>query len=125
MLMMKLAVLGVAAMMSVATNRVAKATGEEYTTTGRYYTCGEVITDDGNIWEYSQDTISEAPAYDNEPVYVVFNDMSTPDYIYDDEVVGVVRDTMTAIMDDLEAVLSDDFAVERDGNNMTIGLKEE
>ena len=125
MLMMRLAVLGVAAVMSVATNHVAKATGEEYVTTGRYYTCGEVITDDGNIWEYSQDTISEAPAYDNEPVYVVFNDMSTPDYIYDDEIVGVVRDTMTAIMDDLDAVLSDDFAVERDGNNMTIGLKEE
>lgn len=125
MLMMKFAILGMSAMMSMATNHVARETGEEYVATGRYYTSGEVVTDDGNIWEYSQDTISDHPAYDNEPVYVVMNDMNTPDYIYDDEVVGVVRDTMTAIMDDLEEALSGSFSVERDGNNMTIGLKEE
>ena len=123
MLIVKLAAIGMTAMMSMATNHTARMIGDEYTTSGRYYTCGEVITDDGNVWEYTQDVISNELAYDNEPVYVVMNVMGTPNNIYDDKVVGVVRDTMTAIMDELEAVLSDDFSVERDGNNMTIGLK--
>jgi hypothetical protein len=61
-----------------------------YITSGHYYTSGEVITDDGNIWGYSQDIISDAPSYDDEPVYVLMYDAGTPDNIYDDEVVGLV-----------------------------------
>ena len=94
-----------------------------YMLAGRYYTSGTVITEDGNMWGYSQDIISEKPSYDNEPVYALINDMGTPDNIYDDEVLGCVRDTATAIMDDLEVALSEDFSVERDGNEIKLGLK--
>lgn len=55
----------------------AEETPNMYITSGVYYG-GEVITDDGNIWEYSQDDVSE-----NENVYVVFNDNRT-ETIYDD-----------------------------------------
>jgi hypothetical protein len=61
-----------------------------YIASGHYYTSGEVITDDGNIWGYSQDIISDVPGYDDEPVYVLFYDAGTPDNIYDDEIVGLV-----------------------------------
>ena len=54
------------------------------------YKDGEVITEDGNIWGYSQDIISEAPSYDDESVLAVFDDAGTPDNIYDDESVGLV-----------------------------------
>lgn len=57
---------------------------------GHYYTSGEVVTEDGNVWGYSQDVISEAPSYDNQPVYVLMYDAGTPDNIYDDEIVGLV-----------------------------------
>lgn len=57
---------------------------------GHYYTSGEVITEDGNIWGFSQDIISEAPSYDNEPVYALIDDAGTPDHIYDDEIIGLV-----------------------------------
>ena len=57
---------------------------------GSYYTAGHVITDDGNIWDFSQDIISEAPSYDNEPVYALIDDAGTPDHIYDDEIIGLV-----------------------------------
>ena len=53
---------------------------------GRYYTSGELITNDGNIWGYAQDIISEEPSYDNEPVYAVFDNNGTPESIYDDVV---------------------------------------
>lgn len=61
-----------------------------YIAAGWYYTCGEVVTENGNIWGYSQDIISEQPSYDNEPVLAVFYDAGTPDNIYDDEIVGLV-----------------------------------
>jgi hypothetical protein len=61
-----------------------------YIVPGRYYTSGEVITEDGNIWGYSQDIISDSPSYDDEPVYALIYDAGTPDNIYDDEVVGLV-----------------------------------
>lgn len=57
---------------------------------GHYYISGEVITEDGNIWGYSQDIISDAPSYDNQPVYVLMYDAGTPNNIYDDEVMGLV-----------------------------------
>lgn len=62
-----------------------------YIVAGHYYTSGEVITEDGNIWGCSQDIISDAPSYDNQPVYVLLYDAGTPDNIYDDEVVGLVN----------------------------------
>lgn len=69
----------------------SKAEPKMYMVSGHYYTSGEVITDDGNIWGYSQDIISEEPSYDNEPVCVIFYDAGTPDNIYDDEIVGLVK----------------------------------
>ena len=61
-----------------------------YIVSGHYYSVGEVVTEDGNVWGYSQDIISDAPSYDNEPVNALFYDAGTPDYIYDDEIVGLV-----------------------------------
>lgn len=87
-----------------------------YIVAGRYYTSGEVITQDGNAWIYSQDVISEELSYDNEPIYALFDDMGTPENIYDDEILGVVLDRETAIYDELETALSANFSVERDGN---------
>ena len=92
---------------------------------GRYYLTtdlqGQVITEDGNIWNYTQDIISEEPAYHNEPVYIGFGDNGTPDIIEDDIIVGLVLDRETAIYDKLETALSESFTIERDGNNIKIG----
>lgn len=68
---------------------MVKSEPEMYIASGYYYTRGEIILDDGNIWDYSQDIISDAPSYDNEPVYVLIYDAGTPDCIYDDAVVGL------------------------------------
>lgn len=89
-----------------------------YIVAGRYYTSGEVVTQDGNAWTYSQDIISEEPSYDNEPINALFDDMGTPDNIYDDEILGIVLDRETAIYDELETALSVSFSVERDGNKI-------
>ena len=88
-----------------------------YIISGRYYTSGELYTEDGNTWEYSQDIISESPSYDNQPVYALINDMGTANK-FDDEVLGLVLDTETAIYDELEVRLSEEFSVERDGNQL-------
>ena len=91
---------------------------------GRYYfnadLQGQVVTDDGNVWEYTQDIISDEPSYHNEPVIVCFDDNGTADDIYDDSIIGLVLDRETAIYDDLEASLSESFELERDGNNIRI-----
>lgn len=55
-----------------------------YVVPGYYYARGEVVTEDGNIWGYSQDST------ENAPVYVIFHDMGTPSHIYDDEILGLV-----------------------------------
>ena len=91
-----------------------------YSASGRYYTSGEVITEDGNVWGYSQDVISERESYDNEPIFALFDDNGTPENIYDDEIYGVVLDRETEIYDRLEAELSTSFAVERNGNIISI-----
>lgn len=91
-----------------------------YITAGRYYTCGEVITEDGNVWTYSQDIISERESYDNEPVFALIDDNGTPSEIYDDEIYGVVLDRETAVYDELESKLSEVFTVERNGNILSI-----
>lgn len=89
-------------------------------TVGRYYINGSVITHDGNIWDYQTETISDEPSYDNEPVYVVFDNNGTETDIYDDIVIGLILDVRTAIYDELETELSKDFVIERDGNNIRI-----
>lgn len=93
---------------------------EQYMTTGRYYINGNVITHDGNIWDYQTEIISDEPSYDNEPVYVVFDNNGTETDIYDDAVIGLILDVRTAIYDELETELSKDFVIERDGNNIRI-----
>lgn len=101
-------------------NVVTEFTPPESTTyiiSGRYYTSGELFTEDGNSWEYSQDVISESPSYDNQPVYALINDMGTANQ-FDDEILGLVLDRETAIYDELEILLSEEFSVERDGNNL-------
>ena len=87
---------------------------------GRYYTCGELITNDGNVWEYAQDVISERESYDHQPVFAIFDDNGTPDNIYDDVVYGLVLDKETAIYDALEVSLSEAFTVERNGNVISV-----
>lgn len=91
-----------------------------YIVSGRYYTSGEVITEDGNVWGYSQDVISERESYDNEPIFALFDDNGTPENIYDDEIYGVVLDRETEVYDRLEAELSTSFTVERNGNIISI-----
>lgn len=104
-------------------NVVAEFNPVEHTTyivSGRYYTSGEVITEDGNVWGYSQDIISERESYNNEPIFALFDDNGTPENIYDDEIYGVVLDRETEIYDRLEAELSQSFTVERNGNIISI-----
>lgn len=91
----------------------------QYIAHGRYY-LDYVETDDGNLWGYTQDTISEKESYFGEPVYVVFDDNGTPGNIYDDPILGLVLDTETAIYDALEESLSESFTIERSGNEIRI-----
>ena len=91
-----------------------------YTAYGRYYTDGTVITDDGNIWDYSTDTISDKTPYDNMPIWIGFDDNGTPDEIHDDIILGAVYDRETAIYDALETALADEFELERNDNNIQI-----
>lgn len=118
-----LALVGATMLLSGCTKEpqiIAETKPTTYITAGRYYTCGEVITSDGNVWGYSQDIISEAPSYDDEPIYALFDDNGTPDNIYDDEILGVVLDRETAIYDELEVALSESFTVERNGNIISV-----
>lgn len=91
-----------------------------YTICGHYYINGTVITSDGNIWDYTTDTISNKPSFDNQAVYVAFDDNGTPDDIYDDIILGFVWDINTTIYDRLETELSEDFDIERNGNEIKI-----
>ena len=92
-----------------------------YTAYGRYYIDGTVITNDGNEWAYSTDTISDQTPTDAMPVWIGFDDNGTPTDITDDIILGLVYDRNTAIYDDLETALGDKFELERDGNNIHIG----
>lgn len=98
-----------------------KAESTRYTTYGRYYTDGTVITNDGNEWAYTTDTISDKTPTDAMPVLVGLDDNGTPDNITDDIILGLVYDRNTAIYDTLEKELSVDFEIERNGNNIKIG----
>ena len=98
----------------------SKAEPKTYTTYGRYYTNGTVITNDGNEWAYTTDTISDRTPTDAMPVWVGMDDNGTPDDITDDIILGLVYDRNTAIYDALETALSDEFEIERNGNNIKI-----
>jgi hypothetical protein len=97
-----------------------KVESTRYTAYGRYYTDGTVITNDGNEWGYSTDTISDKTPTDGMPVWVGFDDNGTPNEITDDIILGLVYDRNTAIYDALETTLSDEFVLEREGNNIKI-----
>lgn len=92
-----------------------------YTAYGRYYTNGTLITNDGNEWAYTTDTISNQTPYDTMPVWAALDDNGTADIVEDDVILGLVYDRETAIYDDLETALGDKFELTREGNNIHIG----
>ena len=94
-----------------------------YTAYGRYYTDGTVITNDGNEWAYSTDIISDRTPTDAMPIWVGFDDNGTPADITDDIILGLVYDRETAIYDELETALGEEFEITREGNNIHIGGK--
>lgn len=91
-----------------------------YTAYGRYYTNGTVITNDGNEWGYTTDSISDKTPTDAMPVWIGFDDNATPNDITDDIILGLVYDRNTTIYDDLETALSESFTIERNGNDIKI-----
>ena len=93
---------------------------EQYVTIGRYYVDGSIVTYDGNVWGYQTEIISDEPSYNNEPVYVVFDDNGTETDIYDDVIIDLMLDVRTAIYDELEIELSKEFVLERENNNIKI-----
>lgn len=106
--------------LAVGCTKTPKVETTRYTAYGRYYTNGTVITNDGNIWDYTADTISDKTPTDAMPIWIGFDDNGTPNKVTDDIILGLVYDRNTAIYDDLEAALSDKFDIERDGNNIKI-----
>ena len=84
-----LAILCILCCFSGCTQRETEHT--TYFVSGTYYTSGQVITEDGNVWLYSQDIISETTSYDQQPIIALFGDNGTPDNIYDDEIYGLVH----------------------------------
>lgn len=108
------------ALMGCTTEATAPKVHTRYTAYGRYFTDGTVITDDGNVWDYATDTISDQTPTDAMPIWAGFDDNGTPDDITDDIILGLVYDRNTAIYDALETALSDSFKLERDGNNIKI-----
>ena len=103
-----------------STDVVQEVEHTRYTAYGRYYTEGTVITNDGNEWSYSTDTVSNKAPYDAMPVWIGFDNNGTAD-ITDDIILGLVYDRETAIYDALETALGEEFQLERDGNNIQIG----
>lgn len=117
-----IALIGIAMLLGGCQGKSAEPEPEHttYIAQGRYYICGEVVTEDGNVWNYSQDIISERESYDYEPVFALIDDNGTPSEINDDEIYGVVLDRETEIYDELERELSKAFVVERTGNIISI-----
>lgn len=92
-----------------------------YFIAGRYDDLqGQVLTNDGNVWDYTQDIISDEPSYNNEPIIACIDDNGTPTEVTDDIILGLVIDRETAIYDELEEALSIKFDLEREGNNIRI-----
>ena len=107
-----------------------KSEPQTYTAYGRYNSNIEmsdgiyvegITTNDGNVWEYHADTVSSIPVYDGMPIWAGFSDNGTPDNIEDDIILGLVYDRNTAVYDDLETALGENFTIQRDGNNIKIG----
>ena len=105
---------------SAKTESAPKVEHTRYTAQGRYYTYGTVITNDGNEWGYTADTISDKTPADAMPVWIGFDDNGTPADIYDDIILGLVYDRETAIYDTPESALSESFELERNNNNIKI-----
>lgn len=105
----------------VGCNSQEESATQTYTAYGRYYTEGIVVTNDGNEWEFSIDTISDRTPTDAMPIWIGFEDNGTPNNITDDIILGVVYDRETAIYDQLETALGEGFELERSGNNIHIG----
>lgn len=113
-------VMGAFLMSGCATQKEEPKIHTQYVAQGHYYADGTVITEDGNIWEYQTDVISDKPSYDHQAVNVGFDDNGTPENIYDDVILGLTWDVATSIYDELENALSDKFELEREGNNIKI-----
>ena len=91
--MKKLLIIALAALCLTGCSPAEEPKGEMYVEPGHYYTSGEVITFDGNVWAYSHnETI-----YNGEPVFVIFYDSKTPDYIYDDQIISVIKNDDIAL----------------------------
>lgn len=58
---------------------------EMYIVSGHYYAGGEIITEDGNVWGYTNEIFD-----DSFPVNVLFDNNGT-ESIYDDIIVGIVN----------------------------------
>lgn len=58
---------------------------EIYIMSGHYYANGEIITEDGNVWNYTSEIFD-----DSFSVNVLFDNNGT-DSIYDDIIVGIVN----------------------------------
>lgn len=56
---------------------------ENYIVPG-HHTNGTIITNDGNIWDCQTEMLNGA-------VHVVFNDNGTPDNIYDDIIIDLIK----------------------------------
>jgi uncharacterized protein YceK len=97
-----------------------KPESNTYTAYGRYYTDGTVITEDGNVWGYHTNSISNKVPEDHMPVWIAFDDNGTPDKVEDDIILGCVHDKVTSIYDTLEEELNDQFVITRDGNYIKI-----
>ena len=69
---------------TTTTDRVVER--NTYATYGTYYSDGTIVTDDGNAWDYFTEDVNN-----DTPVVVVFDDISTPNYIYDDEILEIVE----------------------------------
>ena len=118
--LLALALMAGAFIMLTGCTTAAPKVHTRYTAQGRYYTDGTIITNDGNIWEYSADSISDQTPTDAMPIWAGLDDNGTPDDITDDIILGLVYDRNTAIYDALETALSDKFVLERNGNNIQI-----
>lgn len=108
-------------LMTTGCSTKTEAESQQYTAYGRYYTDGTVITNDGNEWLYSTDTISDKTPTNAMPIWIGFDDNGTPNEVTDDIILGVVYDRNTAIYDELETALGDSFELTREGNNIHIG----
>ena len=75
----------------LACQRLSSIEHHYYTARGNYYTTGEIITSDGNIWKYKTHIIGHEAVYDGMPILISFDDNGTGN-IEDDIVVCLAYD---------------------------------